>query len=1009
MKTRIIALITALATSVSISTIQAGVYYADPDWAYIYQGDQVAADLDGTWDHDNGSDAWDGSAIGSGLAGGVSALTEGDVKYIRIQDAVTSNPGSDPSNRKIGFTHQLTQDITQAESDEILSGPGVTLSFRARIATGSTLDDINGSPWPAGGDGYIVHDGGKDNFTIHQDSYGGDAGINLSIAFALALASDDDSLSSDGLTMNSANGDVPSADVDTGEGVVQNFLPLSNITGWHEFWITIEPDIVAASHTNKVKIWVDGNSDPLNPDGTFYVTVGNGEDEEYDYIEMGCGATGQSGAIDVDFFAYKPGLHNPVGSGLKLKPKANAGPDQEMVWPDDEATLAAEIQDDGDPNHVLKYWWEVTGQPDGSTINLDTGLGPFSIDIPGHAEPNTPYPVTPTVTVSQSGIYELKLYVRDEKSDANDTVRIFVYPEGYDNGLIAHWKLDDGIDVSPTTLTAVDSAGSYDPNFTSYDFDLKLHPGALTGEIDPGEPNWVDGLDWTDTTLLDEPKDFIGALRFDGIDDFIDVPYHPSLSLTKNFTITAWIKPNLQAGAMGIVTKVTDSSNKQYAFTIRDNGQLGIEYEASGNNYSFWGDALSDGVWQHVAVTVDNNLDVNLFINSTPAGSDTAPAEVRALTDPLCIGRWAGSYNFNYFDGVIDDVRIYNTAKTQEEIRQIAEISNTPPMVAAGSDQRVIETVSRDLVLSEATLNDPPVPNSDIEWTFTGPGNVQFDNATDLNPTATFPAGGPYGLYELTIKATDQANSSWTSSDSLWVMYQAQAQYSADLHDPMGMWKLDESGTDPDAIDSSGNGFDGPRTSTDLVDPNLPTWQPGQGKVPGGNQGALQFINSGDDVGQYVDLSVVPGTDDMTLMFWAKPAAVDYMQPLDKLPLTDPPGGAGWSARLRNQGSIMFRVGDRNDDFDNIETADNLYQADEWIHVAITFDSGTGAAIIYVNGLQAAQGTSTRTVNTIYPPMQMGYPPVANQENEYRGLLDQVRYYDIVLTPLEIARIAVED
>ena len=47
-------------------------------WNYIYEGDQASyasdgegfASLDGTWSHDNGSDQWDGSAIGGDFGDG---------------------------------------------------------------------------------------------------------------------------------------------------------------------------------------------------------------------------------------------------------------------------------------------------------------------------------------------------------------------------------------------------------------------------------------------------------------------------------------------------------------------------------------------------------------------------------------------------------------------------------------------------------------------------------------------------------------------------------------------------------------------------------------------------------------------------------------------------------------------------------------------------------------------------------------------------------------------------
>ncbi|MEJ2702382.1 MAG: LamG domain-containing protein [Sedimentisphaerales bacterium] len=299
----------------------AGVDYGDPDggWTYVYTGDAGApgADftaLDGTWSHDNGSDSWDESQIGVDLPGGVNVLTEEGVAYVRLQE--TGDPrdhgASDPSNRKIFFGHQLIDEIDQSVADEILSVGGITISFRARLSTTPPLDDVHPdgggavTPWPADGDGYVCHDGGKGSFGVHQE-----AGGDQTISFALSLASDDDEISVSGLTMNKLNGASPSGDVDLQgtEGGTVNILEIADLTVWHEFWITIEPD-TSGGGTHKATIYVDGSSTP----NVFHVTSGTGGDFTESYISLGLGATPQSGAIDVDFFAYKEGLVVPVPS-----------------------------------------------------------------------------------------------------------------------------------------------------------------------------------------------------------------------------------------------------------------------------------------------------------------------------------------------------------------------------------------------------------------------------------------------------------------------------------------------------------------------------------------------------------------------------------------------------------------------------------------------------------------------------------------------------------------------
>ncbi len=177
-----------LALGLAAGQAVGGVSYSDPPggWRYIYPGvgaaNPDAAALDGNWDHNNGSDAWDGSLIGAGQAGGIIALSDGGVSFLRIQDALTSGGGTD--SRKIYFGHSLTaipNPMPQATADQILSVEGVTLSFRARLATTPPLDGTV----PAGGDGYVIHDGGKGPFGVHQE-----AGGDKTISFGLVRAGD---------------------------------------------------------------------------------------------------------------------------------------------------------------------------------------------------------------------------------------------------------------------------------------------------------------------------------------------------------------------------------------------------------------------------------------------------------------------------------------------------------------------------------------------------------------------------------------------------------------------------------------------------------------------------------------------------------------------------------------------------------------------------------------------------------------------------------------------------
>ena len=225
-----------LAVGVGCGPAVAGLAYPDPPdggWTYMFDGDEadsaVTAALDGTWDHksgSSGSDAWDGSGIGEigpkpdgASPGGVSLLTDGATKYLRIQD--TGRPDDngghgwdDPSNRKFTFAHSLGQD-TGVSGGTILDD-GVTLTFRARIPTDGPLDDEYPDdeavrPWTP--KGYDIHSDGLGCFGMKQGT-GGDG----MISFSLILSTADGDVDEDGLVMNSLNGSGVTSDIETGQG-----------------------------------------------------------------------------------------------------------------------------------------------------------------------------------------------------------------------------------------------------------------------------------------------------------------------------------------------------------------------------------------------------------------------------------------------------------------------------------------------------------------------------------------------------------------------------------------------------------------------------------------------------------------------------------------------------------------------------------------------------------------------------------------------------------------------
>ena len=168
-----------------------------------------------------------------------------------------------------------------------------------------------------------------------------------------------------------------------------------------------------------------------------------------------------------------------------------------------------------------------------------------------------------------------------------------------------------------------------------------------------GNPSWVAGK-------------YDNAIDFDGHNDYVHVPDSSSVRVGGgDYTISAWIYPRSVSGKHGIVTKVKDTMDKEYAFSI-ENGALTLEVERAANDgREATAAVVETHVWQHVMVVFDSTTtNAKFYIDGQlqPVISDSITALPRYYNDDLYIGKWGGNYNNSHFNGIIDDVRIYNYA-----------------------------------------------------------------------------------------------------------------------------------------------------------------------------------------------------------------------------------------------------------------------------------------------------------------------------------------------------------
>jgi len=211
-------------------------------------------------------------------------------------------------------------------------------------------------------------------------------------------------------------------------------------------------------------------------------------------------------------------------------------------------------------------------------------------------------------------------------------------------------------------------------NYSFYDFSLVLgmnfNNNTAIGEkatkaVDIskyGNNGTIYGAAWT--------KDgrFAGALQFDGVDDHVDAGDGTSLDMnTNDFTVEAWVKSINSTYGSGIVSK--GSWGKMgffisYAYKPANGLYFGIRDSAGQKSAIFFRNSTYN--WTHlVGIKTNNHLET--WVNGVKMNEYNGPiGSIRNPGLPLTIGK---SSNGDYFNGSIDELRIWNRALSPAEIK----------------------------------------------------------------------------------------------------------------------------------------------------------------------------------------------------------------------------------------------------------------------------------------------------------------------------------------------------
>lgn len=254
------------------------------------------------------------------------------------------------------------------------------------------------------------------------------------------------------------------------------------------------------------------------------------------------------------------------------------------------------------------------------------------------------------------------------------------------------------------------------------------------------------------------------AVSLDGSDDYLTTPDTADLSVsnTHQLTIEFWVKVSSLNNNNVVISKNT-ASNYEYKLTVgKADGSIEYNVFSLDGNNRYTGtsvtNVISAGTWYHIAFVIDDSgtyaaTNAKVYVNGTEISYGTQLGNsAHVLGDgsaPLEIGRY--SPGSNYFNGEVDDVRIWNTARTSTQIND-----NMNKELAGTDDGLVAYYPFENKLQSKINYYAANVSNFSRSTTpFSSGIATQTDNTdgsvtTSINSTSSYADSGIV-LYEGTL------------------------------------------------------------------------------------------------------------------------------------------------------------------------------------------------------------------------------------------------------------------
>jgi hypothetical protein len=242
------------------------------------------------------------------------------------------------------------------------------------------------------------------------------------------------------------------------------------------------------------------------------------------------------------------------------------------------------------------------------------------------------------------------------------------------------------------------------------------------------------------------------ALSFDGTSGYVNVPDSSSLDFGSQITIEAWIYPGAVGSEMGIIAKHWTQYYLRLGLGAHAEGSVSI----GGVGYRVYGTTtLSTGQWYYVVFTYDGQ-NMRIYVNGNLENTVALTGAIDTTTHSLTIGQIGSALQF--FNGIIDEARIYSRALSATEIQ--ANYQQSPDFSS------VLAAVPRGTTDFIATLSWQGMGSINVTIQALG-ATYNETNATGVYQKTTYSVSGGTSTM-LNIKRVEVGPFGALTSDQNW-------------------------------------------------------------------------------------------------------------------------------------------------------------------------------------------------------------------------------------------------